>query len=94
MRAANTRWRSDKAQAERDAGIEDIPMPTDLRQPITLDLRPAGGELLVLEPCLGKIAWRALNAAGEAVDKAAIKTLLHRVADKLGRQMGARNMID
>lgn len=89
QRAANARWRADRAQAERDAGIPDRPMPTDYRHPITLDLRCAGGALLVMEPCFGKIAWKLRD--GEAVkDRAALKTLLHRIADSLPRQLGER----
>lgn len=90
--AANARWRADRAQAERDAGIPDRPMPTDCREPITLDLRSAGGPLILLEPCLGKIAWKLRD--GDAVkDRAALKTLLHRIADKLPRQLGERAML-
>lgn len=88
QRAANARWRADRAQAERDAGIPDRPMPTDYREPITLDLRSAGGDLLVLEPCFGKIAWRLTG--GSMHDRAALKTLLHRIADSLPRQLGER----
>ncbi len=67
-------------------------MPTDCREPITLDLRSAGGPLIVLEPCFGKIAWKLHD--GESVkDRAALKTLLHRIADGLPRQLGERNLM-
>lgn len=41
VNAAKVRWRKaeQRAQAERDAGIPDVPL--DLREPITLDLRCA-----------------------------------------------------
>lgn len=92
QRAANSRWREHRAQAERDAGIADRPLPADCRDPITLDLRSAGGELLVLEPCAGKIAWKLRTDAG-VKDRAALKTLLHRIADNLPRQLGERNAL-
>jgi hypothetical protein len=89
QRAAKARWRADRAQAERDAGIPDRPMPTDCREPITIDLRSAGGPLLTLEPCLGKIAWK-VREGDQIKDRAALKTLLHRIADGLPRQLGER----
>ena len=82
--AARARWRNAeaRAQAERDAGIPDREPATDYRQPCTIDLRGAGGPLLTLEPRLGYLAWR--QREGEQVtDCAAIKTLLHRLADAL-----------
>jgi hypothetical protein len=86
QRAANSRWREVKAQAERDAGIPDREPATDLRQPIDLDLRTWGGPHLRIVPRLGYIAGRAVDAAtGEVKDRAALKTLLHRIADQLPR---------
>ncbi len=92
VNAANTRWRSDKAQAERDAGIPDRPLPVDARDPISLDLRSAGGDLWMLEPVPWKVAWRATSRQGH-VKRAALKTLLHELADELPRQLGERNLI-
>ena len=92
QRAANARWRADRAQAERDAGIPDRPMPTDCREPITLDLRSAGGPIIVLEPCFGKIAWK-MRDGDQVKARAALKTLLHRIADELPRQLGERAML-
>ncbi len=45
QRAANARWRSaeQQAQAEHDAGVPDVPLPTDMRQPFELLLSSAGG---------------------------------------------------
>lgn len=90
--AANARWRAAeaRAQAERNTGISDRAPMQDCRTPIALDLRPAGGPCLVLEPRYGYVAWRARDAeSGEVKDCAALKELLHRIADKLPRQMGA-----
>ena len=85
VNAANTRWRADKAQAERDAGIPDRPADVDLRQPFDIDLRTWGGPALHIEPRLGYIAARSRDLETGAVDCAALKTLLHRLADSLPR---------
>jgi hypothetical protein len=94
QRAARARWRAAeaRAQAERDAGIPDREPLTDARQRITLDLRSYGGERLHIEPRMGYIACRLLDDAGTVKDCAALKTLLHRVADGLPRTMGVRSM--
>lgn len=93
-RSAAQRFRAQeaKAEAEREAGIHDRE-DEDFRRPCMLDLSGAGGPRLVLEPRRGYVAWRARNAdTGELVDCAAIKTLLHRVADDMGRMMSPRSM--
>lgn len=87
QRAANARWRTDQAQHEREIGIADRDPYTDARQPCVIDLRGAGGPLLTLEPRLGYIAWRQRDEAGSVSDCAAIKTLLHRLADTLPRTL-------
>jgi hypothetical protein len=87
--AANARWRADKAQRERDDGIPDRAPMTDARQPCVIDLRGAGGPMLTLEPRLGYIAWRQRDEAGAVTDCAALKTLLHRLADMLPRTLSA-----
>ncbi len=92
VNAANARWRLDAAQAERDAGIPDLPMPVDVREPFPLDLRSAGGDQWMLEPISGKIAWKARSHRGE-VRRAALKTLLHDLADDLPRLLGERNLM-
>ena len=92
VNAANARWRRDAAQAERDAGIPDMPMPMDVRESIQLDLRSAGGDLWLIEPIAGKIAWMAKNQRGE-VKRAALKTLLRDLADGLPRLLGERNLM-
>jgi hypothetical protein len=85
--AARCRWRAVKAraQAEREAGIPDREPLPDTRQPITLDLRSYGGQLLRIEPRLGYLACRLTDEAGNVRDCAALKTLLHRIADSLPR---------
>lgn len=90
-RAANARWRAAeaRAQAEREAGIPDVPLPVDVRDPFTLDLRNVGGKVWRFEPRVGYIAWRRIGEGGE-VECAALKTLLHRTADELPRAMSLR----
>lgn len=92
QRAANARWRKDRAQAERDAGIPDRDPLTDCRDPLELDLRSYGGRRLRIEPRVGYIACLVIDVdAGEVVACAALKTLLHRIADQLPRTMSARH---
>lgn len=90
--SAQCRWRAAEARAEseREAGIPDRGHD-DARQPCTIDLRGAGGPLLTLEPRVGYVAWRQINDAGEVEACAALKTLLHTLADKLPRMLAARN---
>lgn len=93
--AAQARWRaaSDKAQAERDAGIPDRLPIVDCRQPFDLPLRLAGYRDLRIEPRVGYIAWRAVYVqTGEVLDCAALKTLLRNIAERLPRTIGARNL--
>jgi hypothetical protein len=85
VKAANARWRAVAAQAERDAGIPDREWAEDQRQPFDLDLRSWGGPVLHIEPRRGYIAARAIDESGQVVACAALKTLLHRVADSLPR---------
>jgi len=87
VHAANVRWRAAEARAqeERDAGIPDRPGLVDMRQPFDLDLRTWGGPALHIEPRLGYIAARSRDLETGAVDCAALKTLLHRLADSLPR---------
>jgi hypothetical protein len=86
--AARARWRAaeHRAQAEREDGIPDRPLLDDARQPIDLDLRTWGGPRLRIVPRAGYIAGRQIDAdSGAVTDCAALKTLLHRIADKLPR---------
>ena len=92
VRAANARWSHAQAlaQVERDAGIPDR-TDCDIRQPITLDLRSAGGPNLTLEPRIGYVAWRARDSdTGQVMRCAALKELLHRIADELPRRLSDR----
>jgi hypothetical protein len=92
--SATTRWRAAeaRAQAERDAGIPDLPIAQDARDPITLDLRSAGYRHLRIEPRLGYVAWRAVDVdTGEVLHCAAIKELLRWIAGEVPRQLGARH---
>ena len=87
VHAARSRWRAAeaRAEAEREAGITDRTATVDCRQRITLDLSSYGGQRLHLEPRLGYIACRLLDDTGQVLDCAALKTLLHRIADSLPR---------
>ncbi len=91
--SASCRWRAagQRAQAERDAGIHDREPIVDARQPIEIDLRSYGGDLLCIEPRVGYVAVRVLDGSGSVLHCAAIKTVLHRIADGLPRTMPPRS---
>ena len=92
VKAANARWREVRAQAERDAGIPDRHEVEDARQPIPLDLTSYGGPRLRIEPRRGYLAARAVDEdTGQVVHCAAIKELLHRIADQMPRMLAPRN---
>ncbi len=92
VRAANARWRIDKAEAERDDGIHDRAAPEDLRQPFEMRLQSAGYRDLRIEPRRCFVAWRAVDAVtGEVVHTAALKELLRWIAGKVPRMIAARN---
>ena len=79
-----------KAEAERAAGIPDR-TNADARRLCSIDLRGAGGPQLNLEPRAGYHAWRARDVAtGNVVNCAALKTLLHAIADQLPPTLGPR----
>ena len=63
VNAANARWRAVRAQDERDNGIPDEPIIEDRRQPFDLPLAGAGFVDLRIEPRLGYVSWRAVDAA-------------------------------
>lgn len=83
--------RADRKRAEAEAA--GIPMrdDADFRRPCMLDLRGAGGPLLTLEPVPRKVAWRARSEDGRVVKRAAIKALLHDVADDMTRMRSFRS---
>ena len=82
-----------RAQAERDAGIPDEPLPADFRQPFALPLANAGYRDLWIEPRLGYVAWRATDEkTGEVLHCAALKELLRWIASQVPRMIAARNL--
>ena len=81
-----------RADEARRQGIPDPAPLEDTRTAFDLDLRSAGGRLLRIEPRLGYVAWRAVDAeSGEVLHTAAIKELLHKLADDLPRWLALRN---
>jgi hypothetical protein len=92
--SAQSRWRAAeaRAQAEREDGIPDRHPAAEWRSTCIIDLRGAGGPLLTLEPRAGYVSWRAVDQAGNVIDCAALKTLLHTVADALPRELAARRL--
>lgn len=93
QRAAKARWRQDRAQAERDAGVPDRELLADCRDPVLLDLSSYGGPRLRIEPRLGYIACRVIDLdAGAVIACCALKTALHEIANKLPRTIGERNL--
>ena len=94
IRAANARWRAAelRADVERADGIEDRALDADMRSPIRLDLAAAGYLDVIFEPRIGYVSWCLIDArSGERIECAALKTLLHRIADRLPRTLGARS---
>ena len=90
VRAANARWR--RAEAERDEGIPDLPMMSDMRQPFELPLSHFGWRDVVVEPRLGYVGWRAVDAqTREVLHCAASKELLRWIARQVPRLLAARN---
>ncbi len=86
------RARERRAQWEREDGIPDREPMTDNRQPFTLDLAAAGFHDLRIEPRLGYVAWRAVDVeSGEVLHCAALKELLHWIADQVPRMLAMRN---
>ena len=98
MRIRYTRRSQSDALAEarmQRAAEAGIPVRTDAdcRRPIRLDLTSAGGPKLTLYPRRGYQAWRAVDDnSGEVVECAAIKALLHSLADSLPKTLGSRNL--
>lgn len=83
---------SARAQEQRDAGIPDRAAPADSRRPFELDLRCAGGRRWRIEPRLGYVSWRVIDAdAGTVEHCAALKQALHWIADTTPRMLAARN---
>ena len=92
VRAANARWRMAKADAERADGIPDMPLISDMRQPFTMQLSAFGWRDVVIEPRLGYVGWRAVDAeTREVLHCAASKELLRWIARQVPRLLATRN---
>ena len=94
VNAAQARWRAAdrRAKWEREDGIPDREPMTDGRQPFTLDLKAAGFHDLRIEPRIGYVAWRAVDVeSAQVLHCAALKELLHWIADQLPRMLAMRN---
>ena len=90
--AQRSRTRLQRADAARAAGIPDPAPLEDPRQAFDLDLTGAGWRKLRIEPRLGYVAWRAVDAeSGVVLHTAALKELLHWVADRMPRWLALRN---
>lgn len=93
QRAAQARWRAAelRAEAERQAGTPDREPYIDARATLMLDLSTHGGPRLRIEPRLGYISVRVIDAdSGAVLHCCALKTALHRIADSLPRTMSQR----
>ena len=92
--AANARWRAAelRAEAERQAGIPDVPLPEEWRRAFLLPLASAGYRDLNIEPRAGYVSWRAVDVlSGEVLHVAALKELLRWLAAQVPRMLAARN---
>lgn len=90
--AQRSRARTQQAAWQREDGIPDRPPIEDLRQPFPLLLKSAGFHDLNIEPRLGYVSWRAVDIdSGEVLHGAALKELLHWIADRVPRMLAARN---
>lgn len=84
--------RAKRAQWERDDGIQDREPIEDTRQPFELPLKHAGYFDLLIQPRLGYVSWRAIDAeTGTVLHCAALKELLHWFADRVPRYLALRN---
>ena len=92
--AAHARWRAAelRAEAEREAGIPDVPLPEEWRRAFLLPLASVGYRDLSIEPRFGYVSWRAVDAlTGEVLHVAALKELLRWIAGQVPRMLAARN---
>lgn len=68
-------------------GRKRKPRPADERAPIPFDLRGAGWRSVTLHPIRGT-KWQMVdNESGQVLSTAALKTLLHEIADELPRTL-------
>ena len=87
-----SRSKARRAHWEREDGIPDRDPLVDRRQPFALDLKACGFHDLRIEPRIGYVAWRAIDVeSGKVLHCAALKELLHWVADQLPRMLAMRN---
>lgn len=87
------RWAEDRADAERAAGIEDLPMFSDDRLAIPLDLRSHGGDSWQIEARLGFASCRLRNVAtGEVAMAGTLKQVFRHLSRQQPHLMGARNL--
>ena len=78
------------ADDERQADIPDR-VDGENRQPFPLLLKSAGFHDMQIEPRLGYVAWRAVDmGTGNVLHSAALKELLHWIADQLPRMISPR----
>jgi hypothetical protein len=94
VKAAKARWRAAEAQAEaeRTEGTPDVPMLDDCRQPFLMPLSHVGWRDVRIEPRLGYVAWRCVDAqTGEVLHSAASKELLRWIAAQVPRLLALRN---
>lgn len=82
-----------KADDERADGIPDREPLTDFRQPFCLPFRHLGWRDVRIEPRLGYIAWRCVDAdTGEVIACKALGEMLRWIAGEVPRQLGIRNL--
>ncbi len=94
QRAADARWRMDRAEHDRRQGIPDRPAWTDSRAPFNLPFAALGWRDVRIEPRLGYIAWRCVDSeTGEVISCKALGELLRWIAAQVPRQLGARNFM-
>jgi len=86
------RWAQDRADAERAAGIEDLPLLSDDRDVLPLDLRNHGGENWQIEPRLGYASCRLRNVeTGEVAMVGTMKQVFRFLSRQQPHMLGARN---
>lgn len=94
--AAKARWRAAeiRAEAEHAAGIPDREPMQDIRQPFYLPFAHLGWRDVRIEPRLGYIAWRCVDAdTDEVIACKALGELLRWIAAQVPRQLGIRNLM-
>lgn len=84
--------RARKAQCARDDGIPDRLPIEDTRETFELPLKAVGYFDLLIQPRLGYVSWRAIDKdTGTVLHGAALKELLHWIADRVPRYRALRN---